>query len=79
MTTQAAFARAEEAEAYRVLHNGGLDALDDTYGVGISRDLIKRWFQRRMVRISYNDNGGLVVRAFKKYTGRGATIRAAKA
>lgn len=61
------FARPEEAEAYRVLHDGGIDALDDAYGVGVARDLVNRWDQRRLVRISYNGNGGLVVRAFKKY------------
>ncbi|QKW15434.1 hypothetical protein [Verrucosispora sp. NA02020] len=64
-TTEPIFARDTEAEAYRVLHEGGIDALDDH--TPFSRDLLKRWDRRRLVRISYNDNGGLVVRAFKKY------------
>ena len=59
------FPQLSEAEAYRVLLEGGIDALDDH--TPFSRDLLNRWDRRGLVRISYNNNGGLVVRAFKKY------------
>ena len=59
------FSQSPEAEAYRVLLEGGIDALDDH--TPFSRDLLDRWDRRGLVRISFNANGGLVARAFKKY------------
>jgi hypothetical protein len=60
------FARESERDAYRVLHEGGRDALEDAYGTAIASDLINRWCDHRIVTLKWVD-GCCVIRTFKKY------------
>lgn len=60
------FERDTEAEAYRVLHTDGMEALENTYGAAIAADLINAWDARRLVRVKWVD-GRYQIRTFKKY------------
>lgn len=65
-TSPAMFVRETEREAYRLLHTEGQNALDDRYGTWIATDLINRWADRGMVRVTY-PGGSVTVKTFKKY------------
>lgn len=55
-----------EAEAYQVLHEGDLDALESRYGTAIAFDLVNAWGNRGLVRVKWVD-GRYQIRTFKKY------------
>jgi len=47
------FRRPTEADAYRVLHGGGLAALEARYGIGIADDLINHWHEIGIAKIRH--------------------------
>lgn len=63
------FARTTEQDAYTLLHRDGFDAFHDRYGTGIAYDLINRWANKGLCRITHTD-AGMGVHTYKKYAGK---------
>lgn len=69
--TAAIFARDSEAEACRLLHEHGFDALEGRWP-GLAHNLINGWCDRKLMTLKYDNDGRMVIRTYKKYA-RGGT------
>lgn len=60
-----------EAANYALLHRGGFEGpggLIEALGTAAAYELINRWFEQALIRITY-PGGALTVRTFAKYAG----------